>query len=143
MNGKTSPPSPSALAPARPAARRGWGWLLALLLLVLLAGGLGGAWWWRGRMAAPGPGQGGNGTQVPADDSQSKLPLCSDEDDPKYLEHLEFGPPIEVRLDRRFLDALPGRPLPAGEVYPWQPKELVAILGEHRMRGNLMAASPD
>ena len=26
-----------------------------------------------------------------------RCPLCSDDDDPKYLEHLDFGPPVETR----------------------------------------------
>jgi WD40 repeat protein len=144
MNGKTSPPLLLAHVHVRPAPRRGRGWLLALLLLLLLllAGGLGGAFWWRGH-AAPLSRETGPDPDAGTTGSKARLSVCSDEDDPKYLEHLDFGPPIDVPLERRFLDALPGRPLPPLEVYPWQPRELVAILGEHRMRGNLIAASPD
>jgi WD40 repeat protein len=69
---------------------------------------------------------------------------CSDDDDPKELEPLEFGKPIEVRFERRLLDALRDRDIPEIERYPdWQPKGLVAVLGEHRMRGSLFALHPD
>jgi WD40 repeat protein len=126
--------------PARPTSRRRW-LLLAALLLLLLGAGVGGVLWWRSsRGPSDNPPTGG-----PAGPHLVAGELCSDDDDPKYLEPLEFGPPIQVRFDRKWLDALPDHPIPALELYPeWQPKEgLVAILGEHRMRGTLFAVSPD
>ena len=132
---------PSAASGAPPARRRGW--LLALLLLLLLIGGGAGGAWWFAHGGASGKGDGGtaNGNQ-PTPDPVS-LPVCSDDADPKYLERLDFGPPLETRFDRNRFDALPNRPIPDLEKYPWQPPELVAVLGEHRMRGQLFAASPD
>lgn len=124
----------------RPSRRRGW--LLALLLLLLIGvAGAGGAWWWANRGGATGMG-GATGPAEPSPDPV-KSPACSDDADPKYLEHLDFGPPVETRFDRGRLDALPKRPIPEIEKYPWQPPELVAVLGEHRMRGQLIASSPD
>ena len=45
--------------------------------------------------------------------------------------------------ERSPLDRLDPAKIPATERFPWQAKELVAVLGEHRMRGNLIAPSPD
>jgi WD40 repeat protein len=115
--------------------------VLGIVAVLLLGGGVGGALWWRAHTTPPDTGNGD-----PPPDSTSPItpaPLCSDDDDPKYLEPLEFGPPVEVRFDRQALDALKERPIPPLEIYPWLPEGLVAILGEHRMRGNLLAASPD
>ena len=129
-------------APARQPPSRRYGWLLALLLLLLLfgVGGTACVWWLTHNTSGPGDG-GTAGTEGPSPDPV-KLPTCSDDADPKYLEHLDFGPPIETRFDRKRLDALPDRPIPDIEKYPWQPAELVAVLGEHRMRGQLFAARP-
>jgi WD40 repeat protein len=114
--------------------------LLAILLALLLVGGAGGALWLRygtGRTASTEPAADAGKAQ------QMQRPACSDDDDPKYLEQLEFGPPIQVDFDRRWLSALAERPIPEIEVYPWQPEGLVAVLGEHRMRGTVFAVSPD
>jgi len=113
---------------------------LAILLGLLLICAAGGALWLRY----------GSGRSPTADSSADKMknqqtqrPACSDDDDPKYLEQLEFGPPIQVEFNRRWLNALADRPIPEVEVYPWQPEGLVAVLGEHRMRGSLFAVSAD
>jgi WD40 repeat protein len=109
--------------------------------LLLLGGGVGAAFWLHHRSTDPegtGPSSGAR-----KDGSQAQRPACSDDDDPKYLEPLDFGPPIRVPFDRSALNALSERPIPALEAYPWQPAALVAVLGEHRMRGNLFALSPD
>ena len=125
----------------KPPPRRS-GWLLALLLLLLLLGaGAAGVWWVVHKTSGPADGvTAGDDGPAPA---PVAAPACSDDADPKYLEHLDFGPPVETPFDRRRLDALPNRPIPEIEKYPWQPAELVAVLGEHRMRGQLFAASPD
>ncbi len=138
MTTNVRPPTDAGSPSASP---RRLGWLLALLLL-LLGGGAGGAWWWLHREGAAGPGRETTAANGPRADPV-KPPACSDDADPKYLEHLEFGPPVETRFDRKYLDALPQRPIPEIEKYPWQPAELVAVLGEHRMRGQLVASSPD
>ncbi len=130
-----------APAPQQHSSRRRPLVLLALLSLLLLGAGAGGAFWWhqRKQLANRDSTSSEKRTPVPV------LPTsgCSDDDDPKYLERLEFGPPLTVPFDRAHLDALADRPLPPLEVYPWQPEGLVAVLGEHRMRGNLFAVSPD
>lgn len=113
--------------------------VLAALLLLLIGGVVGGALWWNGKGKDEGP--------PPASNVPPPGPVageeCSDDDDPKYLDPLDFGPPIEVAYDRSVLEALADRPIPDIETYPWQPQGLVAVLGEHRMRGNRVAASPD
>jgi WD40 repeat protein len=120
--------------------------LVLLLFLLVLGASTGGALWWLKRDKGQKPGNpslvgpistNGGGTET------DKRPPCSDDDDPKYLEQLEFGPPLVVRFDPRPLAGLKKTPLPAIEVYPWQPAGLVAILGEHRMRGQLVAVRPD
>ena len=125
--------------PAAP--RRRLGWVVAVLLLLLLLLGGAGVWWVVHHPSGRGGGDASHTNEAPPDAAPG--PLCSDDDDPKYLEHLEFGPPVETSFDRGRLDALPARPIPEVEQYPWQPPELVAVLGEHRMRGQLIAASPD
>jgi WD40 repeat protein len=122
--------------------RRGT-WLVALAALLLVAAGGGTALWLHDGGGQPGEeADGRSGGNREASDT-SALPACSDEDDPKYYDPLDFGPPIQVPFDRRPLDALARRPLPVEEVYPWQPEGLVAVLGEHRMRGSAFAVSPD
>jgi WD40 repeat protein len=117
--------------------------LLALLLLLLVSAVGGGVLWWQKRGKASGSlnneNQGVNTPRSPV----TQRPACSDDDDPKVLEPLDFGPPISVCFDRSLLDSLASKPIPPLEQYPWQPKGLVAVLGEHRMRGNLLAVSPD
>jgi WD40 repeat protein len=132
-------------AHAPPPPRRGRGWLVVTLLLLLLAASAtGGAWWWRIRAASAD--QAKNLAPDPdsrLDETRIEGQQCSDDSDPKFLEGLEFGPPVEVSFRRATLDALSDRPIPPLEVFPWQPRGLVAVLGEHRMRGFLLAASPD
>jgi len=159
---KPAAPAPAAPAPAAPAPvvsapvapttassfinnrKKLLAALLLLLLLLVLVGG--GYWWFRGGKnnaiannggdpSRPGGRTGGDTTQRPA---------CSDDDDPKYLEPLEFGEPVQVPFDRRYLDALdPEKHIPLLERYEWLPDQLVAVLGEHRMRGIHLAANPD
>jgi WD40 repeat protein len=110
--------------------------LLGLLLLACLGGG---AVWWFNRPhdevsdAPTGEKKGGGNLQS----------VCSDDADPKTLEPLDFGPAVEIPFSRAALDALEKKPIPPLEVFPWQPDNLVAVLGEHRMRGDLFALHPD
>lgn len=130
------PPDPAA--PVGPSSRRLV--LAALLALLLVGAGVGVKVW-----------LGGKSDERKDDPSPEKKrgpvtqqSACSDDDDPKEFEPLDFGKPIEVRFERRLLDALDPGNIPEVERYPaWQPKELVAILGEHRMRGKLFALHPD
>src|SRR5262249_51657104 len=121
-----------------PSRKRIW---LLLLLVLLLLGGIGGAVLLN---------RGGGDADPDNKDSSKDAPYsfgprshCSDDADPKIYEPLEFGEPIAVRFDRRLLDALDPKNIPPVEVYDWQPKGLVAVLGEHRMRGPLFALSRD
>jgi WD40 repeat protein len=137
-----------ASAPPAPAAepRRRRGWLLALLVLLLLAvlAGLSAWRFWPGSDGRPGAGHGST-------EGFTASPKfgCSDTTDPadlKPLDDLEFGKSVRAEFDPKYLDALKGKPaaIPEVERYPaWQPRELVAILGEHRMRNTLVAANPD
>jgi WD40 repeat protein len=70
-------------------------------------------------------------------------PGCSDTSDLKVLDDLDFGPSVRATFNAKTLDALKDKPVPEVEIYPWQPPGLVAVLGEHRMRGTVIAASPD
>jgi WD40 repeat protein len=123
-----------------PSSSRRW-LLLALLLLLLIGGGVGLVIAMRGNSDRPdNPNKGlqsGGGTTTEDEE------VCADDKDPKYLEPLAFGEPIKVKFDRGPLDALKDKEIPSVEVYPWQPKELVAVLGEHRMRGTVFALSKD
>jgi WD40 repeat protein len=114
--------------------------LVAVLALLLIGGAVGLKVWLGGspdkKEDSPDP--------TKKSGSVTQRSACSDYDDPKELEPLEFGKPIEVRFERRFLDALADREIPEIERYPdWQPKGLMAVLGEHRMRGSLFALHPD
>lgn len=135
----TNAAEPPAPTPGQQGRRRG-GWLLALLAILLLSGAVGLALWWHGHGAA-------NATdQAIASNRSTDVPPpadCSDDVDPKHLERLEFGKSIRADFDGKYLTSLKDKPIPEVEVYPWQPKDLVAILGEHRMRGTVIAASPD
>ena len=141
MNGNIR--TQAAHAPPAPRRRRGW-LVVALLLFLLAAGATGGVWWWRIRAASA-----DQAKNLGTDSGSKPVELtterqeCSDDADPKFLEGLEFGPPVEVAFRRGLLDALADRPIPPVEVFPWQPRGLVAVLGEHRMRGSLLTASPD
>jgi WD40 repeat protein len=132
--------APPAMKPAsvRPRSRRGLFLAAVLLLLLLLLGG--GFLAWRGGATHP---EADRNTQTPGESTPDSRVICSDDSDPKYLEQLEFGPPIQTPFDRSLLDGLRPEAIPEIERYPWQPPELVAVLGEHRMRGSLVAASPD
>ncbi len=122
----------------KPSSSRRSRTLLAIVLgLLLLSGGC--VLWLRSGGSSATTDSSGDG----AKGQQTQRPACSDDDDPKYLEQLEFGPPIQVDFDRRWLNALADRPIPEVEVYPWQPEGLVAVLGEHRMRGTLFAVRAD
>ena len=100
--------------------------MLALLLLLLLGiGAAGGALWWRGRGGDSSAQDGSSNRQ--GDAANAVGTLCSDDDDPKYLEQLEFGPPIEVEFQRRFLDRLERR---EGE---WRILERAAIYEQDRL----------
>ena len=143
MNGNVRTRAAHAPPSARSASSRGRGWLILTLLVLFAVGATGGAWWYvRIRPNDPnettpaGPDLGSNEPKTEPDS-------CSDDVDPKYLERLEFGPPVEVPFQRGPLDGLSDRPLPPLEVFPWQPRGLVAVFGEHRMRGYLLATSPD
>jgi WD40 repeat protein len=140
MNNASGPrPTPAVSPPPSRSHGRRWVLAIGLVLLLLTGAGVGGVLWWRGHLPSL-------YSKTPPSDPPIREPLrsaCSDDDDPKYLDPLEFGPPVEVTFERRFLDGLARRPIPEVEVYPWQPKELVAVLGEHRMRGDLIASSPD
>ncbi len=128
----TSPPSSGS---------RRFVWLLAAAFLLLLScgGSVGGVVWWR--LHSPNSTDENGGTTDPV--KSPPLETCNDETDPKYLKNLEFGEPLNTPFDRSYLDALANRDIPEIERYSWQPKELVAVLGEHRMRGNVFATSPD
>ena len=137
---RNAPPQPTADPTSAPTkSSRRWA-LGALAALLLVGAGVGLKVLLGDNSDRPGEGGAGTGTDPTPLDQQ---PSCSDDDDPKELKPLRFGPPLDVRFERRFLDALDDRPLPKIEVYPWQPQGLVAVLGEHRMRGNLFAVSPD
>jgi WD40 repeat protein len=105
-------------------------------------GGIGGTLWWRNRSGA-GTGT-EDGSRPPAGPGKED-PVCSDDDDPKYMvERIQYGPPLTPpSFERKFLDGLAERPIPEVEKYPWLPENLVAILGEHRMRGYLFALDPE
>jgi WD40 repeat protein len=142
MNRNVQPqpaPAPDPAAPPSPGRRRAW---LAVLALLLVGAGVGTALWLRGRGTA-GTGTDGPGADRSSNTAQDQRPACSDEDDPKYLDPLEFGPPVRVPFERGSLDGLAEKPIAAVEVYPWQPEGLVAVLGEHRMRGPLFALHPE
>jgi WD40 repeat protein len=140
MNRNVPSPAPSAPT-AAPSRRRTW--LLALLVLLLVGGGIGGTLWWRSRSGA-GTGGSGDPTKPPPGAARDESD-CSDDEDPKYLpERIQYGPPLTPpSFDRKFLDSLAERPIPEVEKYPWLPENLVAILGEHRMRGYLFALHPE
>jgi hypothetical protein len=149
LQGPPAAPAPAPVAttnggtvPAEPRRRRRGAWLLALLLLLLLVGGAGLAVWrpWQGSDSHAGPGR----STEPFKGSTSGG--CSDTSDPaemKYFDDLEFSPTVRAKFDPKYLDALKAEQIPEVEVYPWQPRDLVAILGEHRMRNTLTAANPD
>jgi len=156
LRGRSAAPAPAAesaaaeaiaaeAAPAAPAPpqtrRRSGAWLLALLALLLLVGGGGLAVWWRSGAGGSGSGNAGNTAQHTDPPPRAG---CSDTSDLKVLDDLEFGDPVRAPFEPKFLDALrENKRIPEVEVYPWLPRDLIAILGEHRMRGTIMAASPD
>src|SRR5262245_1574272 len=115
-----------------PSCRQSTAVVLILSLLVLSGAGC------SGKSGKPDPGETKNtrGPSTPAAE-------CSDDADRKPYDTLHSGEPIKVPFDRGALDALKDRPIPEVEVYGWQPEGLVAVFGEHRMRGNLLALHPD
>jgi|GEM_PF-479670 len=76
-------------------------------------------------------------TAAGIDELKKALPLCKIEWDGGVIEPQTASP----------LDALDPAQIPAAERFPWQPKELVAVIGEHRQRhwGAILslAISPD
>lgn len=126
-------------------SRRARALLLLLLLLLLIGGGVAVKVFLLDRNGSKPDPQGDNKDKSNTDKPSESVKRqgCSDTDDPKYLEPLEFGDPIEVAFKRDQLDALKDKPIPEIEIYPWQPEGLVAVLGEHRMRGSVLAAHPD
>jgi WD40 repeat protein len=139
-NGTPEPAAPPVVEPRR---RRG-GWLPALLALLLLAGGGVVAVWWyqhgKGNPADSGLARGDSGRNF----DDPRRPSCSDTSSIKTLDDLEFGDSVRVKFDPKLLDAIESDSIPEVERYPsWQPPGLVAVLGEHRMRGTVLAASPD
>jgi WD40 repeat protein len=131
-------------APRRPPQRRRRGaWLLLALLALLLLGGAAGVavWWYPGDDVA-GAASDRRAAATGRDAPPASLG-CSDTSDLKALDDLNFGPSVRAPFDPGALDALKGKPIPAAELYSWQPPGLVAVLGEHRMRGTVLAASPD
>ena len=138
-------PAAAASAPVEaappPKGRRRAAWLLALLALLLLAGGGGLAVWWKA--GGGGLGAGHAGDTLAHIDPPPKGG-CSDTSDLKVLDDLDFGKPVRASFDSTFLDTLRNnKKIPELEVYPWLPTNLIAVLGEHRMRGSLIAVSPD
>ncbi len=129
---------PAAVAP--PPRRRRAAWLLVVLALLLLGGAASVGCWWH--FSEP-----NSDNRAGAGSSERDLPPpvegCSDTSDLKVLDDLVFGPSVRAPFDPKTLDALKDKPIPEVEVYPWQPPGLVAVLGEHRMRGAVIAASPD
>jgi eukaryotic-like serine/threonine-protein kinase len=110
----------AGLAAPRPKRRR-WA-LLAAAVLAVLVSALG-TWLWKG------------GKETKSPEKSTGVPYTN--------EPIVIGEPIRVRFDSRWLDALDPAKIPAVERYSWQPKELVAVLGEHRLRGVLVAIRPD
>src|SRR5262245_5772744 len=134
MASNVQPQPARAGVPPQPPPNRRRLLLAALLALLLLGGGIGLAIALRGKS----DGSGKDGGPRPGDSTEDEE-VCSDDKDPKGLFPLEFGDPIRVSFSRKGLDALSEKPIPEVEKYPWQPKELVAVLGEHRMRGSHVA----
>ncbi len=81
--------------------------------------------------------------EIPADTGLSTVPPSDDPEDDKTLDTIAFGPSIRATFNPDLLNALDPRKIPEIERYDWQPDELVAVFGEHRMRGTLVAVSPD
>jgi WD40 repeat protein len=131
---------PRALTATPPSRRPWWLALAAVVALLLIGGTVGGVVWWRLHNHSP------NNDIADKDKSRPQPPptdTCDENTAPERLEKLEYGEPLNTAFDRAYLYALAKRAIPAVEQYPWQPKELVAVLGEHRMRGNVFAVSPD
>src|SRR6516162_8924699 len=141
MNRITQPPPADVPGTAeRPSSSHGRLILFALLALLLIGGGIGLTIALSGKS---GKDDGEDRRDSRGRDKKNEGPICNDDKDPKGFARLEFGDPIEVPFKRRFLDALSEKQIPDIEQYPWQPKELVAVLGEHRMRGTQFALLPD
>ncbi|MFO0965179.1 MAG: serine/threonine-protein kinase [Gemmataceae bacterium] len=120
-----------SLAPASEMGRSSGGkrvyLTLAALLVLLLGGGL---------VALQFMGGNGKEQNDPDKDKSGSLALPG----PKTL---DFGPPIVATFDPKYLDALDPAKIPPLERFDGQPKELVGVLGEHRLRGSVIAVSPD
>jgi WD40 repeat protein len=66
-----------------------------------------------------------------------------DDTPPPKAERLKWGKPAHASFSPRWLDKFNGEDIPKLERFDWQPRGLVAVLGEHRLRGALVAVSPD
>jgi WD40 repeat protein len=66
-----------------------------------------------------------------------------DSDVDKTLDTITLGPSIRATFNPDLLNALDPAKIAEIERYDWQPDRLVAVFGEHRMRGTLVAVSPD
>jgi hypothetical protein len=111
-------PHGTAVPPAR---RRRRALLAAALAALTVALGLG-VWLWKGK---------------------EKTKEADADGRPNEGESLGLGEPVRVPFDSQWLDRLDAANIPPGERYDWQPKELCAVLGEHRLRGDMIAVSPD
>lgn len=117
-----SPPG----SPITPRRRRG-ALILSLAAAFILGGGL--LWWlFRGKGEAEVP-----KVHIDVDNLPKKA----------GPQPLEIGPSLRPKFDPRFLNALDPKNIPPLERFPWQPKGLVAVFGQHRVHGNLTAISPD
>src|SRR5689334_18577988 len=99
MNRQASPATPPASTPPRN-NRRGLFLAALLLLLLLLLGGAFMAWRaWATTTSDPHKDKHRESAESETDTRKT----CSDDGDPKYLEQLEFGPPIKPPFDSSLL----------------------------------------
>jgi WD40 repeat protein len=114
-------------------------WLLALLALLFVGGGIatGVALFLSSKPRVT------TQQEKHGDTGRSQAQPSDDEEDDKTLDTITFGPSIRATFNPDFLNALDPAKIPEIERYYWQPDGLVALFGEHRMRGTLVAVSPD
>ncbi len=114
-------------------------WLLVLLALMVVAGGIATA---VVLILAQKP-RVTTQKETHGDTGPATVPPSDDPQDDKTLDTIAFGPSIRAKFNPDLLNALDPTKIPEIERYAWQPDELVAVFGEHRMRGTLVAVSPD